>query len=164
MSASVTTMYEDRIVASDLLFDMSRIIQKKQLALVGSDTDDVGQMNDFHQKLNLLTEKYLQTKLTEKETLVFSKLQEKLQALEDKELKTEPLLVEETLKTLDVIHQYLFDLSKIQVEEGRQQVFISNKARDTIELFTQGEIIFLVFMAIVIQIIIFYKPREFIEK
>jgi hypothetical protein len=35
---SITTIYEDRIVASDLIFELSLLIQEKELALVGRDS------------------------------------------------------------------------------------------------------------------------------
>ncbi|GAB3663458.1 hypothetical protein GCM10028791_38860 [Echinicola sediminis] len=66
------------------------------------------------------------------------------------------------LDRIDKINQRLYDLSKTQLEESRRQVFISNKAKDTIE-FTQGEIILLILMSILIQVIIFYKPKEWKE-
>ncbi len=36
----------------------------------------------------------------------------------------------------------------------------SNKAKDKINLYAQGEIIFLIVIAILVQIIILYKPKE----
>ena len=48
----------------------------------------------------------------------------------------------------------------IQVEEGKQQMFMSNKAMKTIDLFTQVEIIFLIMMAIIVQVIIFFFAIE----
>ncbi|PKP42222.1 MAG: chemotaxis protein, partial [Bacteroidetes bacterium HGW-Bacteroidetes-12] len=43
---------------------------------------------------------------------------------------------------------------------GSRQMSISKRALDTVELFTQIEIYVLVFLAIVIQIIVMYKPKE----
>ncbi len=164
LSYSVTTIYEDRIVASDLIFEMSRIIHQKELAIVSNDTSSLRNLSASNRELNSLTDRYNQTKLTENEKLVFSKLQGELKTLEQKELKKGSLPVKELLNSIDKINQHLYDLSKIQLQEGRRQVFISDKAKNTINLFTQGEIIFLILMAILIQIIIFYKPKEFKEK
>jgi hypothetical protein len=160
LSDSVTTMYEDRIVASDLLFDLSAIIQKKQIAALTSDTLFFMNQNEgYNQKIRTLLDRYSRTKLTEKEKLVFSQLQKELSALREKE-KQPIRLHENMLQNIEKIDRHLHDLSKIQIQEGRRQVFISNKAKDTINFFTQGEIIFLIIMAILIQIIILYKPKE----
>ena len=161
LSYSVTTMYEDRIVASDLLFEMSMIIKEKQIAILTSDTLFLKRKNDkYNQQLNQLVDKYRLTKLTEKEKLAFIQLQEELKSLKQKEGAPANLINGETLKSIDKIDQHLHDLSKIQLQEGRRQVFISEKAKDTINLFTQAEIIFLILMAVLIQVIILYKPKE----
>ena len=165
LSYSVTTIYEDRIVASDLLFEMSRIIQKKEIAIISTDTTFPGNGNsESNRELNNLIERYNQTKLTEKEKFVFNQLQDELKTLERKEQETENVASSALLKSIDKINQHLYDLSKIQLQEGRQQVFISDKAKDNINLFTQVEIIFLIIMAVMIQVIILYKPKQFSEK
>ena len=45
------------------------------------------------------------------------------------------------------------------MEEGKRQVMISEKAMSSIELFTQMEIYVLLGLAILVQILIMYKPR-----
>lgn len=165
LSYSVTTIYEDRIVASDLIFEMSRIIHDLELAIVSDESKASSHTDATYRALEGLTERYNQTKFTEKEKLVFSKLQDELKVLEQKELKSEgSRATQELLSSINKIDQYLYDLSKIQLQEGQRQVLISDKAKDAINLFTQAEIIFLVVMAILIQIIILYKPKEFSEK
>jgi DNA transposition AAA+ family ATPase len=154
-------MYEDRIVASDLLFEMSKIIQEKQIAVLTLDTPFLENKNNKHnQTLNQLIDKYRLTKLTEKEKFVFNQLQEELNSLKQKEKPNTDITDAEVLKSYEKINKNLHELSKIQVDEGRRQVFISNKAKDMINLFTQVEIIFLIIMALLIQIIILYKPKK----
>lgn len=161
LSYSVTTMYEDRIVASDLLFEISRIIQEKQIAVLTLDTLFLENKNNKHnQVLNQLINKYSLTKFTEKEKFVFNQLQEELNSLKQKERPNTDITDAEVLNSFEKINKNLHELSKIQLDEGRRQVFISNKAKDTINLFTQVEIIFLVIMALLLQIIILYKPKE----
>ncbi|TNE68224.1 chemotaxis protein [bacterium] len=161
LSYSVTTMYEDRIVASDILFDMSGLIKVKQIAIITGDTLFMESQNDkLNIKLNNLIDNYSLTKLTEKEKLVFSQLQEEVQSLMQKEKSLKTVTVESVLQSITKIDQRLQDLSNIQIQEGKRQVFLSDKAKDTINLFTQGEIVFLIIMAILIQIIILYKPKE----
>jgi hypothetical protein len=161
LSYSVTTMYEDRIVASDLLFDISRIIKEKQIAILTSDTIFFQNQNDeFNLEIDQLVDNYEITKLTKEENLTFNRLQEELKSLRQKEKSSANLSNDEALKSIKKIDEYLYRLSKIQLQESKQQVFISNRAKDTINLYTQVEIIFLILMAILVQIIILYKPKD----
>lgn len=161
LSYSVTTMYEDRIVASDLLFEIARIIQKKQIAVLTSDTIFFENQNyKYNQEINQLLDNYSLTKLTEKEGAAFNQLQEELKSLKQKERSSANLSNGEVLKSIKMIDQHLYNLSKIQLQEGKQQVFISNRTKETINLYTQAEIIFLILMAVLIQVIILYKPKE----
>jgi len=161
LSYSVTTMYEDRIVASDVLFELSRIIQKKEIAIYTSDSlYPREQKAKLDSQINELLNKYRQTKLTSKENFIFQQVEEELQTLQKLESKASNSFSEETLKSIETIDHQLVELSKIQLQEGKRQVFASEKVKDSINLFTQGEIIFLVLMAILVQIIILYKPSS----
>jgi hypothetical protein len=161
LSYTVTTIYEDRIVASDLLFDMSRIIQKKEIAIVTHDSAYYGkESNISNQALDNLIERYEKTKLTKREKFVFGQLKDALDVLKRREQQIKNIESDQLLDTVDKINEHLYDLSKIQLQEGKRQVFISDRAKNTIDLFTQGEVIFLILMAVIIQIIIFYKPKE----
>lgn len=161
---SVTTIYEDRIVASDLLFEMLMLIQEKEVAFVTSDSLFIQKRNEKNNReIDNLIERYEQTKLTEKEQLLFNKLKDELSNLENLEKKYTQLESRDKArlsKSIDRIVQHLHDLSKVQLKEGRHQVLISNKAMDTIDIFTQVEIVFLILMAILIQIIILYKSKQ----
>jgi hypothetical protein len=77
------------------------------------------------------------------------------ESVELKDLDLDPLIID--------INGNLRDLSKVQLEEGKRQIEMSNKAMETIDLFTQVEIIFLVLMAIMVQVIILYKPARIKE-
>ncbi|GAB3662661.1 hypothetical protein GCM10028791_37830 [Echinicola sediminis] len=164
LSNSVTTIYEDRIVASDLLFEMSRLINKKEIAIISSDSSSLPRdISKTNTALDNYIQQYDQTKLTEKEKFVFEQLKEEIATLKRIEQHEGSPDKHKLLERIAKINQRLYDLSKIQLEESRRQVFISNKAKDTINLFTQGEIILLILMSILIQIIIFYKPKELKE-
>lgn len=160
---SVTTIYEDRIVASDLLFEMLLLVQEKQVAFISSESLFFQGKNERNnQEIDGLIERYEKTKLTEKEQYIFNDLKDALRNL--KNLEKQSILSESknngTLsKSIDQIVQHLHDLSKVQLEEGRHQVSVSNRTMDTINLFTQVEIVFLILMAVLIQIIILYKPK-----
>lgn len=164
LSYSVTTIYEDRIVAYDLIFEMSRIVKEKHIALLTSDTLFLAaQSEQYEQQINQLLDRFKLTKLTKNEKSILIKLEEKFKSLWQSEKSSSYELTDDLLKNINYIDQYLLDLSKIQLIEGKRHVHVSNKAINTINLFTQGEIIFLILMAILIQIIILYKPKELNE-
>ena len=162
---SVTAIYEDRIVAFDVLFELSVLIQKKETAVMSSDPLYFQKENGkANHDIDSLTEKYENTRLTKNERELYSNLKEelsKLKGLEKDYLSSYSKKSKSSmLKSVDRIDQYLHDLSKVQLKEGRRQMFISNDAMDTINLFTRWEIVFLIVMAILVQIIILYKPKE----
>jgi len=123
----------------------------------------------FHQKNQIINGsiknlilRFEQTKLTPEEKIIFKNLKSNFETLKSLESN----LRESNFKTknnqeqiLTNINTNLDDLSKIQLLEGRRQMSIGKKATSTIELFTQIEIGLLIFLAIVIQIIVMYKPK-----
>ncbi|MDN4165036.1 chemotaxis protein [Cytophagales bacterium LB-30] len=161
LSYSVTTLYEDRIVASDIIFKISRIVKEKQLAALTSDTLFFQNKNPLlNQEIDQLISNFNLTKLTEKEDRLFDQLQNELGTLQQKEVSLAQSSNKEVLKSIEKIDEYLYKLSEIQLLESKQQVFISNRAIDTVNFYTQIEIILLIVMAILVQIIILYKPKE----
>lgn len=161
LSDVVTTIYEDRIVACDLIFEMSRIVQAKQIAVVTGDTAFFQNKNDaLNREIDVLTERYEQTKLTKKEQFVFDQLLDELKKLRQQEQEYTAVPNADLRNSLDNVNAHLYDLAKIQLQEGRRQVFIGDQAKNTLDLFARGEIIFLIVMAILVQIIILYKPKE----
>jgi len=161
---SVTAIYEDRIVASDILFELSILLQKKEIAVISSDRLYFQKENGkANQDIEGLIEKYGQTKLTKNEREMYQHLKEELSDLKSLEMNynsSDAKAKASLLKSIDKIDRYLHDLSKIQLGEARRQMFISDDAMDVINLFTQAEIVFLIIMAILVQIIVLYKPKE----
>lgn len=160
---SVGAIYEDRLVAKDLVYELSLLIQEKEIALAKSDSSfydrRVAVVNNEIQDLLV---SFLETKLTKPEAVVFHDLESNLQKLQTDEANYYALDAEGKVlaeKHLDEVKKNLHELSKIQMEEGRKQLFISKKAMDSVELFTQMEIFFLIILAIAIQIIILYNPK-----
>ncbi|GAA5025313.1 hypothetical protein GCM10011506_09800 [Marivirga lumbricoides] len=161
---SVTTIYEDRVVASDLLFELQILIQEKEVALAISDSSFFeGSNKKVNDDIQALIESYEQTKLTREEQEILKEMKEEIDhllVLEEKHINSNYSNRIALFKSIDEIAHNLYDLSKVQLKEGRRQMFISNKAMSTIDLFTQIEIIVMIVMAILIQIIIFYNPKQ----
>ena len=161
---SVVTIYEDRVVANDLIFEMSLLIREKEIALAASDSTFFLKRNDkINENIQIFIEKFEQTKLTTKEARIFNNLKDEIKTLERLEIE---FINSEFRKDIDLLNSIkaiiinLHDLSKVQLEEGRNQMALSNKTMETIDLFTQVEVIFLIVMAILVQIIILYKPKQ----
>ena len=161
---SVTTIYEDRLVVKDIIFEIARYVQEKELAMIRKDSsfylDRAPQIDDKIQNLIL---RYQETKLTKEEAKVFDELKTNITKLEVQEANF--VASGETQKaqlqsSIEEVKENLYDLSQIQLSEGNRQMNISKKAVDAVELFTQLEIYVLIFLAIVIQIIILYDPNS----
>ncbi len=163
---SVNTIYEDRIVANDLIFDMVLLLHEKEIAIERADSVFWEEKNDeINQDINRLIERYGQTKLTYQEEIAFTRLKRDLQKLTDMEesyldsgLGTDVKV--DMLYVIGDIKQHLSDLSKVQLEEGKKQLLLSNETMEDIDFFTQAETIFLIVLAVLVQIIIMYKPKQ----
>lgn len=161
---SVATIYEDRLIANDLIFEMQKSVHKKELAVSLSDSTFFQNQNSkVNDNLKSLVSRFEQTKLTSEEANVFKDLKGSVQALIDSEsqyLNSDYSDNSQIINHIESLKTNLNDLSKIQLNEGSRQMSISKRALDTVELFTQIEIYFLVFLAILVQIIVMYKPKE----
>ena len=157
---SVATIYEDRLIVKDLIMDMYKAVQEKKIAIITADEGFLGQRNDaVNSNLEVLIERYQTTKLTNNEAVVFESLQKNIQSLWSAESTVGSFSGnEKLLGMIAQIESNLDELSEIQISEGRRQVSITKRATDSIELFTQLEIYVLIFLALVIQVIILYKP------
>ena len=161
---SVVTIYEDRLIAKNLIFEMSKSVQEKEIAMVASDSIFYSAMNaKVNKNIEGFIRSFEHTKLTSEERIVFKELKNNLETLNGLEIAFVDSGFQQHTKLanhISDIKENLYDLSEIQLNEGRKQMSISKKAIDTVELFTQIEIYILVFLAIIIQIIVMYKPKE----
>jgi len=161
---SVITIYEDRLVANDLIFKMQQSVHQKELAISITDTAFYSTQNpSLNKELKALVSRFEETKLTPKEAKVFKDLKNNITTLIEEEeqfldnnFKNDSKVVNE----IEDLKAHLNDLSKIQLNEGSRQMSISKHALETVELFTQIEIYIMVFLAILIQIIVMYKPKD----
>lgn len=161
---SVQTIYEDRLVVKELIFEISNSIKEKELALAKSDSVFFIERNSqINGDIESAILQYEETKLTVEEKKVFDEFKNNFESLK----RFENAFISSGFETstpvsvqITGINKNLSDLSKIQMNEGRRQMAISKKAIDTVELFTQMEIYLLIFLAIVIQIIVIYNPKE----
>lgn len=161
---SVVTIYEDRLIANDLIFEMLKSVQQKEIAVSLSDSAFFQNQNSkVNNNLQSLVSRFEQTKLTSEEAKVFKDLKGNVRSLIDSEsqfLNSDYSNHSQIMSHIESLKTNLNDLSEIQLNEGSRQMSISKRALDTVELFTQIEIYILVFLAVLIQIIVMYKPKE----
>lgn len=161
---SVVTIYEDRLIANDLIFEISKLVHEKEMAIVMSDTIFYKKNNTrVNDEISNLISRYEFTKLTPEESKIFKDLKKNFKTLVNAE--SSPMELDfnnenEGLEFISKLKYNLSNLSKVQLNEGGKQMSISKQALDTVELFTQIEVYFLVFLAIVIQIIVMYQPKK----
>lgn len=162
IEASIETIYADRIIAQDIIYDISKEVAQKEIgyAKIGSD-----QLISSYSSNDDRTEEYIKlfaaTKLTAKEKMFFDRLKKSLKDLKSTEASAVPgQEPARKLKTdLMAVREQLDELADIQVQEGKRELYESKKALGSAHLFTQLEIAALIVMAIIIQIIILYTPK-----
>lgn len=161
---SVVAIYEDRLVVKNLVFEISLLIQEKEMAHALADAEFFSKRNKaIDEEIEGLIARYLHTKLTDNEARIFDDLQTNLTLLKEYEVatttdsKTDLIAVKSQILK---VKGNLYELSQIQLEEGRRQLLISQEAAATVELFTRLEIYFLIVLAVLVQIIVIYKPQQ----
>ena len=161
---SVVTIYEDRLIAKELIYEMSKSVNAKEIALIAKDSSFFNKKNQtLNTQIEGILSRFEKTKLTPEESRIFEELKSNFKSLFNSEKNGYASNSENNLTATGLISNIkdnLDKLSKIQISEGSKQLAISKKAIDTVELFTQIEIYLLVFLAIAIQIIIIYNPKE----
>ena len=165
---SLETIYEDRLVAKNHLFKIADLLHNKHKAVytlqAGQSQDDQISANESIQEL---LEKYASTNLTEKEALYFESLKANLNQLYQQEaLLIEPEIVQDKgfMTTLDVYYKNIRNdlevLSDIQLIEAKRQLHYSNRAVATSDLIARLEIGTLIFIGLIVQFLIFFRPSE----
>lgn len=161
---SVVAIYEDRLVAKDLVFELSLLVHEKEVANALNDLAFFNSRNKVvNDSIEQLTIKFLRTEMTEREARIFNNLQlnlVKLKSLENSVTLEQELEKGDFKSQVVRIKENLHDLSKIQLIEGKRQVFLSERAMDTVDLFTKLEISFLIVLAVLVQIIVIYRPKQ----
>lgn len=158
---AVETIYEDRVVANDIIFEINSLVHDKELALVKQDSLYFIEKNEVKVKKMLsLLSRFEKTRLTKEEKLLFANLKEHITQMN---AYKQPFGTNESeaLQTkINEVKDDLHDLTKIQLSEGGRQLNISKKAINSVELFTQLEIYILIGLAILIQIVVIYDPKK----
>ena len=164
ISDSIVTIYEDRLVVKNIIFEISSIIHEKEVAFLKKDADFFNTQNSkLNKDIEDAIQRFRKTKLTDHEKTTLEKLKKNMSSL----INTEENLVQDGFSkdtnyesALAVIHDNLKVLASIQLEEGRKHFILSQKTIGVIELFTQIEIYFFFFFSVLVHIVILYKPKS----
>lgn len=165
---SMTTVYEDRLVAKEYIYKISRQLQTKRNAINSSSYEDLyslrTQVND---SIDQLINKFSETKLTETEALRLDQLKNRIRQLSDYEknhLDGKPIdkrseLVDQMDRYYSEVLDELDVLAEIQIEEGKRETMNSGRAIDSSNFISRLEIGALILLGLMIQLVIFLKPR-----
>lgn len=166
---SLTTMYEDRLVAIDIIYEIRNLIHLQQLSYFsGRYQLEAGELQSVIHQIDQLIDQFATTKLTTEESVFFELLTSQIAEVRQLESRFASITeengslsihddlesgYEKLIKTLDA-------LSQIQLKEGKNQLSFSAKAVRDSSLMSKFEIGFLVLIGIILQVIIFYNPKR----
>ena len=156
---SLVTVYEDRVLAYDILFELNQHVHEQRLALATGAEVDAGEREAFIAETSALIDAYGATRLTYGERGAFSRLRQNVRDLQGAAVTSETERAAYAA-ALDRVEADLVALAEIQVREGRNQVLEADRVSENYDLFTRMEIIVIVVLAIGILGVILYEPKE----
>ena len=139
---SISSIYEDRLIVKELIFEISLLVHEKEIAAISEDVNFFDLKNErINEELRILVERYYSRKITRQERNT------------QKDQSQYAVQIEN-------IKEDLYNLSKIQIKEGRNELMLTKEVIEEVELFTRIEIYLMIFLAVLIQIIILYNPKK----
>ncbi|MTI28943.1 MCP four helix bundle domain-containing protein [Fulvivirga kasyanovii] len=157
---SMSTIYEDRLVAQDYIYKLSQNLQSKGLSLAINDKVNYS-LND---SINYLVQVYEETKFTSREAKCFDSFKVNLDQLHNLEQEFKRLASSEVKQKIyqqhNVLNMQLDKLAEIQLKEGKRQTKISNRSISTSDLISNMEIAALIIIGLLINALIFIKPNS----
>jgi hypothetical protein len=161
---SVETIYNERLLAKELLLNVSIQFHQKELAYALNDTIYLRFKNNVvNAKISELLQMFVRAKSTKEEKTIMDELNEnhaKLIQLESNSQLKNRLYSSDCAEIFSAISANIIALSVEQVKEGKLQKFNARDAVDRIKLFSKIEIYILIFLALILQGIILYNPKK----
>lgn len=161
---SVETIYKDVLLTKDKIMEINNLIHEKEVAYITKDSVYlVKKSASVNSHINMLIRDCGEVIETQKEAKVLDKLQKdcnELYAMEINAAIDTSGDNAEILKQLESIKYGIIEMADLHIEEGKRHKYNSRSAMDATRLFSRIEIYLLFFLAIVIQFIILYKPKE----
>ncbi len=164
----VENIFNDRLLAKELLLDVSTKFHQKELAYALNDTVYLETQNDkINTEITELLTMFDRTNQTRDEKKILVSLRDnhdELMRLE-RNYQLNDSLYNRVFSDVFVSIAYdIKELSAEQVEEGKLQTMHAKDAVDVANLFSKIEIYILIFLGLVIQFIILYTPKKKTEE
>lgn len=165
IQTTVNSVYKDRVVVQDLIYQLNNIFHEKELQLV--QRKEIPSDRSTNKWVHELLVDFKATKLTMKESKLLKELNGQFENLKDFENRFESSsgelsgnLVDQMVQTLDGIERTLDGLAKIQLDESWELTQASNKSLGMNILLSKLEVGFLVLIGVAMLALIFYPvPR-----
>jgi hypothetical protein len=161
---SIISIYEDRLVAKSMVYEMNDLVHLKNIAAVEQDSVFFSRRNiEVQKRLDSLFVSFTETRLTPFEKTVVEILSRELVKLKTQEARMIEVnfFVDESYReTIAESKKRLRSLADIQMQEGNRLFNSSEEILRSMQVHTQVELYFLVAMAILIQVILLIKPKN----
>lgn len=161
---SVENIYNERLLAKELLLDVSIKFHKKELAYILNDSTYLQSQNDaVNAEINKLLQMFDRAGATRQEKIILNELNKNHRKLIELEAKSESKNKLYTTNCADIfsdINTNIIELSTEQIKEGNNQKSYAKSALDTVILFSNIEIYMLILLALVLMGIILYSPKN----
>ena len=161
---SIISIYEDRLVAKSMVYEMNDLVHLKNIAAVEQDSEFFSRRNiEVQKRLDSLFVSFTETRLTPFEKTVVEILSRELVKLKTQEARMIEgnFFVDESYReTIAESKKRLRSLADIQMQEGNRLFNSSEEILRSMQIHTQVELYFLVAMAILIQVILLIKPKN----
>ncbi len=160
----VEKIYNERLLAKELLLNVSIQFHEKELAYALNDSTYLQSKNDaVNTKIRELLQMFDRVEATHKEEIILKELNEnhtKLIQLESNRQVNDVLYTSDCSEIFSAINTNITELSVEQVKEGKNQKFYARDAINMVKLFSKMEIYILIFLALILQFIILYNPKK----
>lgn len=162
IQASIEEIYKDRLVVKGLIFDLSSLVHRKEIANL---TDDKNFYDLENETVNTEIENHVaafrDTKLTPYEELTLNHFSKIIGKLKENEKKFAPSSQNKLLKAqIKTLKEDLITLANIQLLEGKKKLHSSDGAVESMNTFAIFENYILVIFGILMLVIIFVVPNE----
>jgi hypothetical protein len=161
---AVESIYNERLLAKELLLSVSIQFHEKELAYALNDSTYLNNKNNaVNTKISDLLQLFNRAEATRNEKIILHELNlnhAKLIQLESNTQLKDTLYSSGCSQIFSAINTNINELSDIQVKEGKNQKFHASDAVNTAKLFSKIETYLLIFLGLVLQIIILYTPKK----
>lgn len=167
VQTSIEEIYKDRLVVKGLIFDLSTLLHRKEVATLTGDQAFYAVTNEsVNAQIDERIRAFRATKLTPYEATTLDRFEKEVKYLKETEFKIGMAkgfkLTQSQSKDIadhmSVLKEDLKTLSSIQLREGKRKKNISDKAVSSMMTFARAENYILIIFAVLMLMIIFVVP------